>query len=176
MEKKSIPTNTNQRRYKYSPTENYYDNGNYEEETYKSTTECFECGSTFPYDEDCPECEVPQPSEEENHSSIKEETPEIREYVNQRSPIYDTEDKLKLERKIEKVTEELKIVDNWTTKSVTNLKDSVIKLDKIVSAMQKEDYAEQFTDFKIEVVKSLQDQVNTIDDARADADHFDQAI
>ena len=42
--------------------------------------------------------------------------------------------------------------------------------------VQEEDYAEQFADFKIEVVKSLQDQVNAIDDARADATHFDQEI
>ena len=138
--------------------------------------ECFECGSTFPHDEECPECEVPQSSEEENHSSIKEETPEKREYMKQRSPIYDREDIKNLERKLEEVTEELKAVDNWATTNVHNHKDNIIKLDKIVTAIQEEDYTEQFEDFKNEVIKSLQDQVNAIDDAKADAAHFDQEI
>ena len=86
VEKKSIPIHTNQRRYAYSPRENYYDDGDYEEDTHKQTMECFECGSTFPHDEECPDCEVPPSSEEENHSSIKEGTPETREYMKQEKP------------------------------------------------------------------------------------------
>ena len=176
MEKKSIPIHTNQRRYAYSPRENYYDDGDYEEDTHKQTMECFECGSTFPHDEECPDCEVPQSSEEENHSSIKEETPETREYMKQRSPIYDSEDIKNIERKLEEMTEELQSLDNWTTTNVHNHKDNIIKLANTGSAIQEEDYTEQFEDFKTEVIKSLQDQVNAIDDARADAAHFDQEI
>ena len=103
---KCSSTNPIQRRYGYSSNENYCDEDYYEEE--KSLTECFECGSKFPYDEDCPECEVPQSLEEEGYSPVKEETPRKREYMSQKSPIYDTEETIKLERKIEKVDNELK--------------------------------------------------------------------
>ena len=121
MEKKIIPTNTNQKSYDYPPKEDYYQPDNYEEEEYQNTAACFECGSTFNLDEDCPECEGPKYEEEKSHEIKIEEIAENWEYKESRSPIYDTEEKLKLERKIDEVSKELKVIDDWAIDRVNNL-------------------------------------------------------
>ena len=56
VEKKVLPTNTNYKRYKYPPQEEYYQEDDYEGEP----VFCFECDHQLGYGEICQNCEVPQ--------------------------------------------------------------------------------------------------------------------
>ena len=68
IEKKLLPTNTNHKRYEYSPKEEYYQEDDYEEEDDGYSFECG-CGALYKYGEDCQGCEVPKIVEEKSEEA-----------------------------------------------------------------------------------------------------------
>ena len=91
---------------KYPPQEEYYQEDDYEGEP----VYCFECGHQLGYGEICQDCEVPK---------VIEEKPEEAKWENKdtRSPIYDTEDKIRLEKRLDEASKELRSMKEWTTET-----------------------------------------------------------
>ena len=129
----------------------------------------------FPYDVDCPNCEIPEQMEREEFS-----LDDSGKTKNQRTSNYENhnEETIKLERRIDELDKEIRVVDEDTTKlnetvnnkiekldewacqTVEFIKDNINRLDKGLCSLQanarNNDIAGQFADFKMEIFENIQ--------------------
>ena len=141
VEKKVVPIKTNHKRYEYPPQEEYY-----QEDYEKEPVFCFECDNQLGYGEICLDCEVPTETEEKTEE-VKWENKE------ERSPIYDTEDKIRLEKRLEETSKGLRSMQEWTTETkedIENMANCFNKLDNRVSGIQSYIHGD-LTDFRQEM-------------------------